>query len=142
MAGAGADVAGADGAQQSFNSIERLVDQAARFRRPRTGSCVAEKSFVGGVDAPREHRSSHKEAPPGLAAMLRRRRHETRTLPVCKYPRCAAHQAAPKLAEHRARFGHLGELDIPLENADRAAFQNQKPPGLRALGEHGLAPAP
>ena len=44
-----------------------------------------------------------------------------------------------ELAEHCAGFGHLGELDIALEDAHRAAFQNQKPPGFRTLGEHGFA---
>ena len=51
MAGAGADVAGADGAQQSLDPIERLVDQAARFAGLKQ-DLQLQQPLVGGVDAP------------------------------------------------------------------------------------------
>src|SRR5271154_7168582 len=44
-----------------------------------------------------------------------------------------------ELAKHRARFGHLGELDIALENTEGTAFENQKPPGFGTLGQHDFA---
>ena len=53
MAGAGADVAGTDGAQQSLDPIERLVDQAARFAGLKQ-YLQLEKPLVGGVDALRQ----------------------------------------------------------------------------------------
>jgi hypothetical protein len=44
-----------------------------------------------------------------------------------------------ELAEHRAGFGDGRDLRAVFDDRDRAAFQNQKPPGFGALGEHRLA---
>ena len=46
-----------------------------------------------------------------------------------------------EFAEHRAGFRHLGDLDAAFDDADRAGFEDDEPPGIGAFGEHGLAGA-
>jgi hypothetical protein len=46
-----------------------------------------------------------------------------------------------ELAEHRAGFGDCCDLRTAFDDRNRTAFENQKPPGFRAFGEHRLARA-
>jgi hypothetical protein len=43
-----------------------------------------------------------------------------------------------KLAEHRARLRHRGDLDAVFDDGDRAILEDQKLAGFGAFGEHGL----
>src|SRR5579863_3143602 len=50
-------------------------------------------------------------------------------------------QERRKLAEDRAGLRYRGDLSAALDDADRAAFENEQLPGSAAFSEHGLAGA-
>ena len=83
--------------------------------------------------------SSRKGAPSGLAARSRRQRHETPTVPVCgcrAVRRIEQRESSPNTAPGSVTWANSIS---PLKMPTAPLFENQKPPGFRALGEHGLA---
>ena len=138
--GAGADVAGADGVEQAFDPADGRFDEARRL----AGFDLAlqlEQSLVGQADPPRQDRRDKEER--------RRVAHQKRRVGDMKFRIFQrAHVGAMglieqrrELAQDRAGLGHRGDLGAALLDDDRAAFEDQKPPGLGALDEHGFAGA-